>query len=199
MAAELDLKQIERKAWTSYFQDGLWDIALGVYMLTPAIRTFTDNVWFTLLFLAAPVILIIGKRFITVPRIGRVKFGPARKARQRNVRIAFGVSFLVLNTVLLLVLVVLAPPEAWIRATVLGICLVLLLGLVAYLLDVARLYVYFAVLAAGFVLWELSGDPAGPICLAISGGIVLTIGLALFLRFLHKYPNPNEEALDNNV
>ena len=199
MAAELDLKRIERKAWTSYFQDGLWDIVLGVYMLTPAIRTFTDNAWFTLLFLAAPVILIMGKRFITVPRIGRVKFGPARKARQRNILIAFGVSFLILNTVMLLILVVLAPPEAWIRATVLGICLVSILGLVAYLLDVIRLYAYFAALAAGFVLWELSGDPAGPICLAISGGIVLTIGIVLLLRFLHNYPKPDEEALDNNV
>lgn len=199
MAYAMNLKQIERKAWVSHFEDGLWDIALAMFMLTPAIRTFTDNVWFTLLFAVAPLVLIGGKRFITTPRIGRVKFGRERKDRQRRILIAFGLTILITHAALVIVLGVLNPSETWMRVVTIGLCLGAILGLVAYLLDIPRLYGYFLLLLTGWVLWEAFGDPTGPIWLALSGGVVLTIGIALLLRFLHKYPKLAEEVLDNNV
>ena len=198
MTTGIDFKKIEKKVWTSYFEDGLWDIVLAVYMLTPAIRAFTDNVWFTLLFIVAPLVLIVGRRLITVPRIGRVEFGSARKTRQRRVWMVFGLTGFVANVILLVVLVVVDPSIAWIRTTILGICLGVILGLVAYLIDVARLYVYFLVLVTGYVLWDIFGDPTGPIFLALSGAITMVVGLSLFVRFVRKYPRISVEQMNVN-
>ena len=198
MATEIDFRKIERKAWTSYSGDGLWDIVLAVYMLTPAIRALTDNVWFSLLFIVAPLVLIVGRRLITVPRMGRVEFGSARKTRQKRASVLFGLIGFVTNVILLVVLVVVDPSTAWIRTTILGICLGIILGLVAYLIDVARLYVYFLVLVTGYVLWDIFGDPTGPIYLALSGTIIMVVGLSLFVRFVRRYPRISVEQISVN-
>ena len=39
----IDLKEIERKAWTSFYQDGLWELALGLAMLIIWIDGITQD------------------------------------------------------------------------------------------------------------------------------------------------------------
>jgi len=102
MTGKINLKEIERKAWMSYFEDGLWDIFMGLLMLTTGIRSLTDNVWFTLGIFAALLISVIGKKLITIPRIGRVKFGPARKVKQKKLAAVLIVSVLATLALLLL-------------------------------------------------------------------------------------------------
>jgi hypothetical protein len=48
MSEKTNLKEIEKKAWASYFEDGLWDIFMDLLMLGMGLRTLTDNVWYTL-------------------------------------------------------------------------------------------------------------------------------------------------------
>ena len=33
MTNHVDLKRLERKVWTSFFEDGLWDIYLGILLM----------------------------------------------------------------------------------------------------------------------------------------------------------------------
>ena len=39
MQPEINLKELERRAWRSVFQDGLWDIYLGLLLMAMAILT----------------------------------------------------------------------------------------------------------------------------------------------------------------
>ena len=82
MNADIDLKKIEKKSWTVYFQDGLWDIYMGMLMLVIGINIFIDNEWFTWLMIAPILLIILGKRFITTPRLGRVRFGSERQKKR---------------------------------------------------------------------------------------------------------------------
>ena len=79
-----DLKEIERRAYMSYHQDGLLDIFAGLYVLGFGLGLFMDVVWdfgmgVIILpggFIAVAVsIWIAAKRRITMPRIGFVNFG----------------------------------------------------------------------------------------------------------------------------
>ena len=102
MSEQIDLKGLEKRAWRSAFQDGIWDIYLGLLFLGLAIAPFGDAFglpadlggmiiilcWnsMTVLF------LILGKKFITIPRIGFVKFGAKRKKMKKRLLV-----FLIFN------------------------------------------------------------------------------------------------------
>jgi len=93
----IDLKELERRAYKSTFQDGLFDIFFGILAtimaLVQIIGRITD----------APSVIIIGllmilqfsavgllrqaKQRITVPRMGQVRFGDERKLRLSRTRI----------------------------------------------------------------------------------------------------------------
>lgn len=189
MTEKINLKEIEKKAWTSYFQDGLWEIFLGLMMLTMGIRALADNAWFTLLIVAAVLVIVVGKRLITIPRIGRVKFGTVRKVKQRNVIAVLGISVLANLVLLLLHNSGLILPEMSI-SPIMAIWLLAVFGLLAYYLDFRRLYVYGLFFAISEVLWGLFDKPTGPIAFSVSGSAALLIGTVLLIRFLHRYPIP---------
>jgi hypothetical protein len=93
---KIRVKEAQQKAWRSVFQDGLWDIYLGLLLLTMGIGDLLDNMdltktrYYTIFFGIYAVSLLLlwaGKRFITLPRLGRVKFGPAGKTRRNKVRL----------------------------------------------------------------------------------------------------------------
>lgn len=191
MSQNINLKELELKAWTSYFQDGLWDIFMGLLMLTMGIRELTDNVWSTFGVGAAVLVSLVGKKFITVPRIGRVKFGPARKAKQRKLMAVVGIAVLATLILLLTTLLGLDTPQA-VVAPILVICIALVFGLMAYYMDFRRLYAYGLLFAISMALWETLEEPIGPIAFSVSGGIALLIGLVVLIRFIHKYPKTAE-------
>ena len=94
MSRDINLKELERKAWRSVFQDGLWDIYLGLLLMALAIYALLSKtklpeaqqmVIYIGLMAASMLVLWAGKRFITLPRMGRVKFGPRGKTRRRKI------------------------------------------------------------------------------------------------------------------
>lgn len=187
MSREINLKELERKAWTSYFEDGLWDIFMGLLMLTGGIRDLTDNLWSYLMVLAAVLVLPLGKKFITIPRIGRVKFGPARKVKRKKMAAVLIISVLATLALLLLPLSGVALPKIPI-SPIMAISIALVFGLVAYYVDFRRLYAYGLLFATPELLWGLFGKPIGPIVPKVSGIVILLVGLVVFMRFLRKYP-----------
>src|SRR5512137_408065 len=85
-----DTKDLERKAWRSVFQDGLWDIALGIVFLGPGLNIALNlpqrggYLLYAAMVALSIVLVRIGKQRITVPRLGWVRFGPRGERRRRN-------------------------------------------------------------------------------------------------------------------
>ena len=211
MNAPLDLKNLERKAWVSYYQDGLLDIYIGLLLfciaIMDALLAGIMNIWlrfliYLILLGGAWLLYWAGKRFITIPRLGRVKFNAAR--RKRKIILVLILSAFVLLNVLLLILTIAARnnPETWGRlipqAEPLGLFVGAYVGtaiaLVAYFMDFSRGYYIALVYGITFALVEIFNTPA---FLWIGGVLVIIPGVVLFVRFVRRHPlPPNEVTLD---
>lgn len=192
MSTELNLKDLERKAFRSFYRDGIWDIYFGACMLVLYLTSFMGGIeskqvkygLTLLLFVLASAFLILGKKFITAPRLGRVKFGPKRTRR--------GWIMVGINLVSLIVLaggiylfsrqngMDLQLEELWVPIG-LGVWITFITGLMAFFLDFDRLYIY-AVLYGGTFTAVLLLDT--PILFLITSLVILLPGLFFFIRFL---------------
>jgi hypothetical protein len=204
----ISLKEIERRAWKSFFQDGLWDIYLGLLLMAMGISALLSDAglskaWHYAIYIGLIVVSMLilwtGKRFVTVPRMGRVKLGPKGKARRKKSMILLIGSFLVGVALFVLALAVKDSRPDWLDVSlvfpagyVLNMLVVFSLG--AYFLDFERLYLigvmYALPVPADILLHELAGVDASFFAFAVPAAIILTIGLVLFVRFLRDYPVP---------
>ena len=190
---------LERRAWRSVFQDGLWDVALGITFLGTglAVTLHLSRGWDYLLNALAVALSIavfsVGKRHITIPRLGWVKFGPRGKQRRRNVVI-------VLATGVLLTALMRAIPAAFSLTPLLSALTVAtlvwtVLSLMAAFWEFSRLYVLAVIIGASFFAVELLGR-GWP--LLVGPAIVLVVGIGCLVRFLKHYSRPTSEALNAN-
>jgi len=207
MTTNTDLKQLERKAWTSFFQDGLLDILMGLALLAsgipallPGIFTseLSQNVAVAVLMVLALVAYWAGKRFITVPRTGRAEFSRARKSRQTKAAIIYAISAVVGVIVFLMIMLGLsASPPVWVRrlgvegflALGIGGFMFLIVGLSSYFTDYTRGYVIAALYALAFGGTVIVHNP---ITFIVAGVLAVLMGLAVFARFLRTHPKPLE-------
>jgi hypothetical protein len=210
MAQGINLKELERKAWRSVFQDGLWDIYLGLLLLAMAINALLSDTGvpeglstpiYVGLVLLAMAVLWAGKRLVTTPRMGRVKFGQRRQARLRWLRVALAASVLVGLLVFLATLAAGAQrpagqgligffPAVW------AVCVLALAGVGAYLLDYPRLVLIGAMYALApaldLALRNLTGLDLSLLAFAVPAAVILVVGVAVLIRFLRDYPLPVE-------
>jgi hypothetical protein len=196
MTEEINLKAIERKAWGSYFEDGLLDIFLGAMLLIGGIRSVTDSVWYTLLILPLILVLPLGKRLITTPRLGHVKFGSARNLKQAKVIAVLTISVLATFALLMLPKSGFALPAKMLISPIMAGWIAVVFGIIAYYLDFRRLFAYGLLFAMSEVLSGLFGVYIGAMTQTVSGIAVLLIGLFVLARFLRKYPQPVEGTSD---
>jgi len=203
---QIDLKVLEKRAWRSAFQDGIWDIYFGLLFLGMAIALFGDTfglptevgsmiiilIWNSI----TVIFLIVSKKYITIPRIGFVKFGTKRKKTKKRLLI-----FLVFNLILafLFLFVNISGIFEWlnigglIEPLVVGLLLITVpLSILAYFLEFHRLYAYAILFGLGFFNSELLYPLVGsPLDLFLSQGLigiaVILIGLGYLIQFLRKY------------
>jgi len=186
------LQQLERKAWTSYHQDGLVDLFLGLLLIAGFFGEVGSlgRVAGPILQLSCAFFLIAAKKWITVPRMGIVKFGPERRAKRRKT--AFVASVAVLITMGLLALTM-AGRVGWIRdnhtafSVLLGAGIWLVFIVMAYMQDFNRLYAIGALFAVAVAARELLDNS---ILLLIAGVVASASGTVLLVQFLRKYPLP---------
>jgi hypothetical protein len=190
---------IESRAWRSVFQDGLWDIALGIVflgvglamtLLLPRRWDYSLNALTVVLSIA---VFSVGKRRITIPRLGWVKFGPRGRRRRRNVVIVLATG--VLLTALIRLIPSAFSPTPLLSALTVATLVWTVLSLMAAFWEFSRLYVIAVIISASFFAVELLGR-GWP--LLVGPAIVLAVGIWYLVRFLKLYPKPAPEAASAN-
>ena len=210
MSEKIDLKDLERKAFRSTFQDGLWDIFLGLLLLNMGGGTLLGGsglspLWSMVVLTGFAAVVLLGfwgaKKFITTPRLGSATFGEQRKSKLRRVRVVLFLS------VLMGALMCLWGLGAWsgrlpyllaeipIPAYVWAVQCLVVFSVAAYFMDVARFYFYAVLFALPFPLGillarntDLSGSVSMFITFGVAGVVMVVWGAVLFIRFLRRYP-----------
>jgi hypothetical protein len=153
---------------------------------------------YLLLLGAAMVFLWVGKRFITLPRVGRVRFGPKGKSRIGKAVILMTISALV--GLLAFVIAALSakgslprsfPTDLLIPAIWVG-NMIIVFSLAAYFLRFNRLYLIGALFAIAvpldIILRELTRRDLTVVAFGVPAIAVIIMGIFVLSRFLRKYP-----------
>jgi hypothetical protein len=216
MSTQLNLKEIERKAFRSTYEDGLWDIYFGlivicmsIFIYRPASGYSPMNIVLAVLAMSVAYSLFwAGKKYITLPRMGQVRFGDIR--RKKKTTMAMFLSFVVLAQLIILGLTTLgwlnpdvgAGVNHFLKSQDLMDLTVALIGslfvvvgmtLTAYFSDFPRGYFIAAMMALAVFLMIYLNQPVYPILI---GALMIIPGAVLFFRFLKKYPLPGEAGQD---
>jgi hypothetical protein len=194
------------------FEDGLWDIMLGMIFLTlsiyPLTRAALGPVLNIGLFLVVLALLVVGlfglRRIVSQPRLGHAK---PRRTPKLRLLLAF-TALMVVLTLGLVVLTLLSPSDGskvvseltaggrsylveWIVVIVIGI---IFSGL-GYIAGVRRLYIYGWMLGLANLASVYMTHKAGwtfLLPLAVAAAIIMVIGSMQFARFIQKYPSRTE-------
>ena len=213
----INLTDIEKKAYRSTFQDGIWDIFLGLTLLILAVgallsnRGMPEGRQMTVLVglqVAAAVFFITGKKRITVPRMGFVKFGPQRKGKIKRSHVVLLGSAVVGAVAFLVVSPAMRGPEAVrlrsisFMPLVWAVNAIVVFSLLAHYLDCPRLYGYGVLFALPVpvdrAIKTFAGVNLSPVAFAVPAIIMLAIGGVLLGSFLRRYPKPERGMSDGN-
>ena len=206
MSQRMDLKGIERKAWRSTFQDGLWDIYLGMILFTMGISALLDtiSVGKVILYTIYCGFLILsmlgmwaGKRFITLPRMGMVKFGPERKVRLNLVRsILFG--SVVFGVIVWIVTSLVSGgwaaglPWKMLFPAIYALNMLVVFGLGAYIFQFGRLYLIAVLFAlpvpADYFVLQMWGVKLGYIAFIVPAAMIIGMGIFVLVHFMRENP-----------
>jgi len=207
MTKEPNLKEIERKAYMSYHQDGLLDIFAGLYILGFGLGIFMQIIWDFSFGIILPAILITtvlpiwvaGKRKITMPRIGFVNFG----TRGANKLTAVFIGTMVAGLFAFLAFTFATSQSGlrqWLDLIVQNGMLIVGFGSLAvcalfgYAMGLKRLYAYGIVAAISLVIGHFMGIFFGYIIMAL-GTTVMAVGFVLLTNFVRKYPLKGDKAI----
>jgi hypothetical protein len=196
MMENIDLKSVERKAYMSYHQDGLWDIFLGMVLLSWGVSmgsavSALEGVWIIVLF----PLFLGAKRWVTFPRLGYAQFPRVRKAITSMI-VLFIITFM-LGALIILLLVSggASGLGEWLRnyvKIVFGTIVAGVLCVLAAIHLINRLYFY-----AVLVLLAFAGAHWYEFHLKYSflavGGVITLLGLVMLIQFLRNYPRASEE------
>ena len=188
MEDPLDLEKIESSAFRAYFEDGMLDIFFGLMFIVGSIRTIMDDPRYSVLIIVAILVPNIGKRFITVPRLGHVKFGQRRVKGQLHMMIV-----IVMAVVISAAIVALTQTTDLFEGRLLGdlvfaVMVIVVTGVMGHYLEYPRLVVPGIIFAAIMLISGQYGNDAGAIAYLVGGCISISIGLFTLALFLKKYP-----------
>ena len=207
MKPETDLKALERKAYLSYHSDGLLDVGFGLLILSVGIGWYMGMPWLAGILFAIGISSYAGaKKVITIPRIGLVRFGPARQKRQKRETSFFMVYFTItalLGVVMFLVVINInrSPGgfgrilEKFIMAPY-SILVAIAFACLAYWKQIPRYYIYAIILLIAVIAGPLLGINHA-IYFSTPGIVILVVGISLLIRFLKTYPLPEKEYSKN--
>jgi uncharacterized membrane-anchored protein len=212
MNDQINLKEMEKKAWKSYFQDGLWDILLGFILLTFGVAPFIEEITgitylisYIILLSIGYIVFYVGKKYITIPRIGNVKFGQKRKSKRIKIFIILVISVILGLAVILLTKTDLISYniDVSIWGIIFAINALIIFSLMAYYLDFPRLYIYSIFFAISILIIETSSSHVGStydnlLGFGMFGLVVVLVGILHLNRFVRSHPLQREEPIDGD-
>jgi hypothetical protein len=202
MEQKMDLNQLEKNTAAVIFQTGLIEIAIGLIWIVSSLAMIFDDIryYIDILFVVPVIFIILAIRYIASPRMGTVKL--AMKRMRRNTW------FMVTVTVFLIIMVILTMTGKghtngelingrWIISGIIFfICTA-----IGYFLYFKRMYLYAFLMVGAFNLTEEIRENPG----IISEGayvylfvsiVLIIIGCVYLIRFLRKYPLPENVTYD---
>jgi hypothetical protein len=199
MAEESSLRQLKRRAYLDYHQDGIIDVLIGVAILGFGLWIWLDQPIFAFLVLFCFGSYIQLKNTITVPRFGYVRFQEGKRETGLLVGIGIGLVLLALVVGMLFLLgpdrVGLAPFtflrkfHVYVMSSI-GAVLMAIFGLWS---GIRRLLAYSLFLIAALVITYLQGLD-GSVPLLLTGSVLMLIGLILMIRFIRGNPSEPEQV-----
>ena len=194
----MDLKKIERNALMTYFQDGWWDILLGIFLLGWGLGILTDTAGYTgLWFVPAYWIIWSLKSKLTQPRIGYVKVSRERRTLSWLAITGVVTFFIALGAYFLTV----SGGSTFLGdyfMFLFGTIIAFLAGAVAYWWLVKRWYAYTLLILVGVSSYQWM-EFSLPFSFIIPGTIIIISGLVIIIKFLQKYPKIVEREVNTNV
>jgi hypothetical protein len=206
----INLKEIEKKTWRSTLEDGLLDIYFGVLVLCIGIGITLgdllpepfDSLLPIILMIIGLIFFLFGKKFITQPRLGVVKFGFKQKSRKLKTVIVLSI-----NSIILLIFYItrLINPALWsvfpvyIQGLITGLLFITVpLCFAAYFLQYPRLYYIAILVGLSFFLSDLFSifipEPFDALtAFGITSCVIIFIGMISLVKFIRKYPLQKEE------
>ena len=209
---DIDLKNLERKVWTSFFEDGIWDIYLGLLLSGLAVGAFFTDVGLTEQYsifghigvvILAILFLLLGKRLITLPRMGTVHFGPRGRARITKAQIILAISCFmglaafmlvssaVTNVTMRQQIMDFIFPSFWVTT------MLVVFSFAAYFLNYRRLFfiglMYAISIPADKIMRQFLHIDLTVLAFGVPSLVILAMGFIVLARFLKKYPLLQEE------
>ena len=205
MTDDADLKALERKAFRSTFEDGLMELLLGFIFLAGGAGSLLPYIgisrhWISAIVLLMPLLFIVGKKRITVPRMGKVKFSSSRRAAKKKLLAVVLICQLITWIIFMLSVShhfpgpILSGTPLYVKRLMTGTVLFFLpFSCMAYILNYPRLYILAIMASLGESLYEYLQAPwNGLLTQGITGLVFILIGGFLLARFMRKYPLPGE-------
>ncbi|MFC1945524.1 hypothetical protein ACFLWF_02085 [Chloroflexota bacterium] len=204
MEKDIGFKELEKKVFSSYFKDGLWDIYGALMLLGFGLTMVTGWDYLMLAFAVLAVALLLIRIRIIVPRLGQVKFSTERQTKtKRSILIAIVIgTFTMLIGMVFFVLSSTNSMPTWLHIwmgnyflAALGGMLALLVAAAANVVGIWRYYIYAALTFIAYSLASiLRPNDMEAMPILIAGGIILISGAVILTRFLRKYPLPPQET-----
>jgi hypothetical protein len=203
MEQDVDLKEIERKAYLSYTKDGFWDICLGLFFLLQGIAFAVR--WLALMGTAGALIAVLVptfmslKKAIAVPRLGYVKFSPERQAKLKRGKLLLCVVLTFTALLGMVVFLAYSGQSSWklllrdLQLIPYGFVLAVAVGAVGFLFEIRR-YLYYAVLILAAFIVGPTMNAKPDLYLIPLGVVFFVIGMVLMVRFLRRYPKSVRET-----
>jgi len=204
MNTTAELKALEERAYKETWQDGILDVMLGVALILLGILFRTELAGLAGVFVAvlAMPFWALGKKLITVPRLGYVEFGEDRKARERGWTkqlLVFGVVTLLFGVGLY---VAVATGEGTLRDQfselrfgyiLFGVLIALGMAVAGFMIGLSRLKAYAGIMLAATGIGYQTGLQLEDYLLA-AGIVILACGSVVLARFVRQYPLPAERG-----
>lgn len=195
MSDKINLRELERRAYLSYHEDGILDVIIGFGLITAALWVLADMPWLigSWIPIMTPIYIEIKKK-VTVPRLGQVEFSEQRKGKTRKTMFALVVFNMILFAAGFYVWMAMdigGKPQ-WLLdllsnyMVITGALGAIISWVVAYITDLRRFYGYGLMNLIIFTLVGNMGVHISVSLVAVGAGVTL-YGLYLFSNFRKKY------------
>ena len=197
MQTDIEIKQIRRNVYMSFFQDGLWDMCLGLFVLGWGLGILLDFAhliggWFIAIYF---LVWGLKKRF-TYPRTGYIKLDDKEVRMRARFTIILGV--VALLGVFMMVLFSLDARPQWVVdyfPVLFSGMLAVLIGGIAWWLAARRFALHAVIVLAAGAIHQWLGV-SWPHTYIVAGAVIALIGAGIFMRFLRQYPAAAPEGPD---